>query len=80
MWKRDSSPSPHILLLQDIDIAARPSGQFLEGPRRLLSQLQRERGRLCIVPYARGARLKIHCQVQNPLRKKTLYQCVTVQL
>lgn len=80
MWKRDSSPSPHILLLQDIDIAARPSGQLLEGPRWLLSQLQREHGRLCIVPYARGARLKIHCQVQNPLRKKTLYQCVTVQL
>lgn len=80
MWKRDSSPSPHILLLQDIDITARPSGQLLERPCWPLSQLQREHGRLCIVPYARGARLKIHCQVQNPLRKKTLYQCVTVQL
>lgn len=31
MWKRDSSPSPHILLLQDIDIVARPSGQLWKG-------------------------------------------------
>lgn len=77
MWKRDSSPSPHILLLQDIDIVARPSGQLLEGPRGYFHSFSES---LCIVPYAKGARLKIHCQVQNPLRNKTLYQYVTVQV
>ena len=73
--KRDSSPSPCILLLQDIDILTGTPGQpHHPGPQEPLvtfTARAREQSLLGIVPTEKG-HVKDPSKVQDPSRKKTL--------